>query len=574
MIRLLAALVLAGLPFLAKAQIDAPDFLCVTNDSLQWNNVMSSCGPFIGLQIFSATDQNGPYTLLTELTSPTADFFFDNNPSGEQRFYYLQYNYDCPGEISLTSDTLDNRIPIGVQVQSVSIEGDDIRITWLPSPSPEVDRYIIFRQEPSGFQSIDTVSSFNLTYIDVGQALLDPDQVYAVTSLDACNNNSLFGAQVSTLLPLLTGGMGCEGEIVLTIDPFAQTNMLPVSALELLVSRDDCNTFELAGSFSPTATNFPFNEANDGESLCFVIEGVAANGNGRARSAVQTVDVDILQPIRPFSVFTAGYDLSGGLSYTFDWNTAPLTTSLELNFIQLSTGNNMPEQIDFTALGNGQNNGSIAPDIVGTGPHELFMTATDECMNGVLTNRISTSWLTATGENGNNQINWTAYDAEINSPVSYQLIRTDGTGNTEVVYSGADLDFIDRVDPNAEGSFSSCYQILVNYQIDGLDLTARSNTVCLEQIPGVYIPNVFSPNASQIVNREFCPLFARIPTGAYQLDVWDRWGGHVFTSTDPSFCWDGSDSGRPAGTGVYLYRLFIDLGGQQLEQVGDVTLIR
>ncbi|MEL6394199.1 MAG: gliding motility-associated C-terminal domain-containing protein, partial [Bacteroidota bacterium] len=307
---------------------------------------------------------------------------------------------------------------------------------------------------------------------------------------------------------------------------------------------------------------------------CFVLEGVAANGNGRARSAVQTVDVDILQPIRPFPLLAASYNAGGGISYRFDWDNTALTTSLERNLVQLSSGNNMPEQIDFLTLSNGENTSVITADQVGNGPHELFLTATDQCNNGQITNIINTSWLTAVGENGTNQISWTPYSAEVNTPVSYQLIRTDGLGNQEIVYTGADLNFIDRIDPNAEGGFQLCYQIVVSYQIDGQDLVAESNTACLEQIPGVYIPNVFSPNATQIINREFCPFFARIPTGEYQLDIWDRWGGQVFTSNDPSFCWDGNDSGRPASSGVYVYRLQIDLGGQRLEQVGDLTLIR
>ncbi|MEM8583447.1 MAG: gliding motility-associated C-terminal domain-containing protein [Bacteroidota bacterium] len=574
MIRLFAILLLASLPTYSKAQVDPPDFLCVTNDSLRWTNVSSTCGPFVGIQIFSATDQAGPYGLLVELADPTADFFFDNNPTGEQRFYYLQYNYDCPGENVVTSDTLDNRIPIGVQVQGVSIEGDDILISWLSSPSPEVNRYIIYRQEPTGFQPIDTVSSDFLTYVDQGLAALDPNQTYSVTSLDACNNNSLFGAQVSTLVPQLSGGNGCVSEIILNTVPFEQTNMLPVSALELLVSRDDCMTFELAGSFPPSTTNFSYNEANDGETLCFVIEGVAANGNGRVRSAVQRIEVSILQPIRPFPLLSASYDPTGGITYLFEWDNTALTTELEQNLVQLSSGNNMPSQLDFSVLTNGDNALTIPGDQVADGPHELFLTAMDQCGNGQITSLINTSWLTVTGENGINQISWTPYTTEIEELLSYQLVRTDGLGNTETVYTGADLSFADQVDPNAEGGFRLCYQILVNYQIGGRALTAQSNTVCQEQIPGVYIPNVFSPVATQILNREFCPFFARVPTGNYQLDIWDRWGGHVFTSNDPSFCWDGNDSGREAGSGVYLYRLQIDLGGQRLEQVGDVTLIR
>ncbi|MEM7575380.1 MAG: gliding motility-associated C-terminal domain-containing protein [Bacteroidota bacterium] len=556
------------------AQVAAPDFICVTTDSLRWNNVPNACGPYLGTQIFSATDMAGPYSLLTELTDPSAGVFFDNNPSGEQRFYYLQYNYDCPGETVLTSDTLDNRIPIGAQVQSVSIEGDDIIVNWIGSPSPEVNAYIIYRQEATGFQPIDTVSASFFTYVDVGRAAIDPDQTYSVTSLDACFNNSLFGAQVNTLLLSASGGQACESTITLTSPSFASTNMLPISELILLVSSDGCMTFTEVGSFPPDATSFPFDTANDGENLCFALEGVAANGNGRARSQTVVVQVDIQQPIRTFPILAASYDDGGQLSLTFDWDANALVNSLTLNQIVVSTGANTPTDIDWMSLSDLRAQYRLTAMEAGLEQLSLFFRADDACTNLVQTNTIRPIRLNATGNNGTNQLDWTAFSAEINGPITYSLIRRDGAGVETTIFSGSELSATDQIDPNDVAAFRSCYYLVATYQINGEDFSSRSNLACLEQLPGVYLPNVFSPLATQIINREFCPQFSRLPTGDYQLDIWDRWGGHVFSSSNPNDCWDGMDSGRPASSGVYLYRMRLDLGGEIVEQVADVTLLR
>ena len=487
------------------AQVAAPDFICVTTDSLRWNNVPNSCGPYLGTQIFSATDMAGPYTLLTELTDPNADIFFDNNPSGEQRFYYLQYNYDCPGETVLTSDTLDNRIPIGAQVQSVSIVGDDIIINWIGSPSPEVSAYIIYRQEPTGFQPIDTVDASFSTYVDVGRAAIDPDQTYSVTSLDACFNNSLFGAQVNTLLLSASGGTGCDSDVTLTISPFAQTNMLPISELILLVSNDGCNTFSEVGSFPPDATSFIYDQANDGENLCFVLEGVAANGNGRARSQTAEVLIDIQQPIRNFPIVAASYDDAGNLTLSFDWDANALVNSLTLNQVVVSTGANTPDPVDWTVLTDPIAQYQIPALQAGEEQLSLFFRADDACDNLVQTNSIMPVRLSAVANSGVNQLDWTAFSAEINSPVTYTLIRRDGTGAETTIFNGTSLSATDRIDPNDVAAFRSCYYVVATYQINGEDFVSRSNLACLEQLPGIYLPNVFSPVATEIINREFLP---------------------------------------------------------------------
>lgn len=64
----------------------------------------------------------------------------------------------------------------------------------------------------------------------------------------------------------------------------------------------------------------------------------------------------------------------------------------------------------------------------------------------------------------------------------------------------------------------------------------------------VYLPNVFSPNedGDNDEMRAYGPL-ARIRL--YQ--VYDRWGGLVFSTDNPDGAWDGTDNGKPASLGVY-----------------------
>lgn len=87
-------------------------------------------------------------------------------------------------------------------------------------------------------------------------------------------------------------------------------------------------------------------------------------------------------------------------------------------------------------------------------------------------------------------------------------------------------------------------------------------------VPGLLIPNVFSPNADGINDR-----FEVVYTGKedFSLQVFDRWGKSVFETLSAGDMWDGAGpSGDGAHEGVYFYTLKI---GDQ-SYTGNLTLVR
>ena len=56
------ALILGFQPL--KAQVFAPDPLCVSGDTIFWDLPINNCGPFISYDIYFATDPAGPFSLL------------------------------------------------------------------------------------------------------------------------------------------------------------------------------------------------------------------------------------------------------------------------------------------------------------------------------------------------------------------------------------------------------------------------------------------------------------------------------------------------------------------------------
>jgi gliding motility-associated-like protein len=59
------------------------------------------------------------------------------------------------------------------------------------------------------------------------------------------------------------------------------------------------------------------------------------------------------------------------------------------------------------------------------------------------------------------------------------------------------------------------------------------------------------------------------------IEIWNRWGQLVYSSTDPTKGWDGYFQGTEAQTGVYAYLIkYTTLKGDDKYSKGNVTLIR
>lgn len=87
-----------------------------------------------------------------------------------------------------------------------------------------------------------------------------------------------------------------------------------------------------------------------------------------------------------------------------------------------------------------------------------------------------------------------------------------------------------------------------------------------------FLPDHFSPNGDGL-NDKLCLLGGCIATVEWMIH--DRWGGLLFSSTDPQACWDGTRQGAilPAGTYLSAIRV-VRTNGEELRQSGTITLHR
>lgn len=155
-------------------------------------------------------------------------------------------------------------------------------------------------------------------------------------------------------------------------------------------------------------------------------------------------------------------------------------------------------------------------------------------------------------------------------------VHLTGSGTSDVVNWWWDLGAAEpgsSTDPSVTARFppvAGYYPVmLVVSSANGCVDTVRSVVRVVE--PGmIAMPNVFSPNGDGH-NDRFVPLEYNDTPGL--LEVYNRWGQMVFSTTALAAGWDGRASGGDVSEGTYFYIVTPD--DEKMEAfVGHVTLVR
>jgi gliding motility-associated-like protein len=109
--------------------------------------------------------------------------------------------------------------------------------------------------------------------------------------------------------------------------------------------------------------------------------------------------------------------------------------------------------------------------------------------------------------------------------------------------------------------------------ISGVGCPSDQQSVNVKVYNDIFIPNAFTPNGDGKND-----VFRVFPIGAYvlqRLNVYDRWGKLVFTTSDPTVSWDGTFKNLPQPPGNYVYYVeWKRSDGKQVNRKGSLMLIR
>lgn len=209
------------------------------------------------------------------------------------------------------------------------------------------------------------------------------------------------------------------------------------------------------------------------------------------------------------------------------------------------------------------------------------LVAIDTCGNEMLESNIGTTILLKAKAKPdlNNLLTWNKYFQYGAPSLTYELFRSvNGTeeGVPFMTVSDTTSSFNDDVYDFSEANGDFCYYIEAvegSGNPYGLQGRSRSETVCVKQLPKMFIPNAFTPNGDGI-NDEFNPVNVFVDVSDYVMIIYNRRGIDIFETRDPLKGWDGTYKGETLPTGVYAYYIYLRSGeAEPFEKRGSITVL-
>lgn len=578
--------------------IQAPDLQCVVdstngNITLYWSNPATNpCGAFVQYTIYaSSTGANGPYNPVAVTNQAAVSFVLTNYLSqSTQWYFYMQSDYNCPGATVLQSDTVSNQPPGIPTIINVTVQNGRAVINWQEDPSPQTYFYIVYYYEGNGnARHIDTIyGRENTTFTDVNPAAGENPNVnsvmYTVSAQDSCGQASAFTVDQNTIY-LSAGITECQRQINMSWNAY---NNWPqgVAAYQVWVSRND-SPFVLSGTNPGSLRTFGYTNFNDGDSICMFVTAIsAADSSVISNSNVVCMKANIVQP--PSFIYITNVTVDSANQILVTWN---VDTTGQLLYYEIQQSNNGTYYVIESQF----NCPSPLPafetflDTVSSAtenPNWYQVIAVDSCQNQYPSQIAETvNLMGALADYYVASLTWNAFSLPGATVLYYNLYRAFGPDTTYQLIKTfnnntfADIDslqnFLDQ-----KGTF--CYRIEAVYYLslpNGFSdtLTSWSNNVCIIHQPVIYIPNVFAPNGNVEENTKFYPTIIYGNPQDYSMTIYNRWGGAVYTTNDPSPSagWNGTENGKDSPQGGYAYVIkFTADDGVVVQQQGVFLLLR
>lgn len=581
-------------PNLVHSQsIASPRLTCIVNDfvgsnvSITWQNVANSCGPFVSYTLYGSNTKTGPYSVITTINTQSQTTFVHSgalsiNPTW---FYYMEANFNCPGFTPSQSDTIQNESnPLTPAILSVSANQDgNVTFSWQPSTSPQTKFYIIYAYLPNGgIVPIDTVfGRFTTSYIDSIQDPSIQSVGYTIAAGDSCvgNQPSAFNTSPQQSTFLETTVARCLREVKLKWNKYIN---FPQGVLryEIWVNKNLAG-YAKVGETDSSTTNFPFTDFSDNDSICVSIGAVsAADSNVIAFSNYVCQRPSIVQP--PDFVYIKRLSVTPDNNVEIDWMTDPKAELLTHELLRtedcatyLSIKNlrvTPPFVLDYAY--------ADSTALTQETSYCYEIKAVDSCQGERISPKGKTIFLQAElTDYYEIKLDWNSYELFGATVQKYHLYRNYGTGWQLIQTFGPTVNsYKDSLYQFLSERGEFCYYIEAEYDFSLPDvpftgsLQTTSNRVCLFHRPIIYIPNAFVPEG---VNNIFKPTIFFGDPANYRMTIFNRYGGRIFETTNPTQGWDGTDGGKLAIQGGYAYLIsFIAADGTKVERKGIVLLVR
>ncbi len=566
-------------------------FLTVTNPGngtavLNWNALANPL-PVTSLKWYHVYCEH-PANVWTQIDSTKGLNFTDTIIICHAFLNYkvtIDDSMGCTSVSNISGATFSNIIaPNVVVLDSVSVNsGGQAALGWVKDGSVDTKGYIIYKYNGVKWVAVDTVLGASVTsFVPPSSAAGQGSEIYGVSAFDTCMNVSVLSNVQKTLY--LTYRMDiCDAAMHLTWNNYIN---IPGSVGSYSIEESiNGGPFTILAVTQPGDTTYTAAGLTDQLTYCFRV--VVNNGSGDITAESNKFCYLVTIPSQPkfnylrvASVLVPGKSVkvmafidvtANAQSYHFYRASSPSATPEHFASVSVSTPvNSYVEVID----------NAVDPSL---SSYYYSMYVVDSCgTERAMSNVDHTILLTATVNDGtpSNDLTWNDYARWLGDVSSYNIYRAiDGVWNgpiANVPFTGAGTNkYSDNVSAfyPTTGKFEYFVQALEGPNDPyGFADTSNSNVVNTYQNATFYIPNAFKPAG---IDKVFMPVWTFVDISDYSLEIFDRWGLKVFSTTDKNTGWDGTLKGKPCEMGAYVYLITYKTSiGEYVDRNGTVTLYR
>jgi gliding motility-associated-like protein len=149
----------------------------------------------------------------------------------------------------------------------------------------------------------------------------------------------------------------------------------------------------------------------------------------------------------------------------------------------------------------------------------------------------------------------------------------NGTAISEPIFAWDPISDLDNAGvqnplfkPNDEGLNAFPYIVTVTSDKG----CAQQDTITINVLWNLSFPSGFTPNDDGINDTWVIPAAEAVPVS---VDVFNRWGEHVYSAKRYQNDWDGSFNGKPLSIGTYYYIVTIQVGNAKKTFSGPLTIV-
>ncbi|MCB9192540.1 MAG: gliding motility-associated C-terminal domain-containing protein [Flavobacteriales bacterium] len=508
----------------------------------------------------------------------------------------LTDNLTCTSMSNVDGGTLNNPAqPAPQAIDSLTVDPVTgfVTVCWSPNPSTNVVQYnVLLNPDAFAWVPMDTVYGYNNTcWTDT---VSDPSAQPLWYQVYATNNCGIPGVPAGSIanntdhhetMFLTTKYDSCEISTDLNWTRYWYWAE-GVKEYEVYTSEEN-GPFVKIGT--TTDTLFTHDGLHETANYCYIVRAVKNVAN-RITSTSNKSCILAYVPKRP--------------EYSYNYNTTvqPGNTGIEEYFFVDSTAGYLGFEIHRGKFPDALNNLWFIPfdrtmryyEYTDAGARPSFydyyyiIIGVDNCNQYADTLNMShTMHLTAEAfADRTNDLEWNAYEGWRGDVAAYNIYRSyDGVFEYLTTVPPTQLTYTDSIREIIIGEGNFCYYIEA---VEGIGdpvgpvvsppepvqflEKSRSNEACAHQHPNVFMPNAFMPEG---VNNVFKPVTVYVDASSYLFQVYNRWGGKVFETTDPDKGWNGENGGKKEPQGAYVYFVqFVSSKGETYSKSGSVTLIR